>query len=59
VHELKTRQAGISTFMQLHLALDPTMPLAEAHAVSDAVERALRLAYPGAEIIIHQDPLLK
>lgn len=59
VHELKTRQAGISTFMQLHLALDPGMTLAEAHAVSDAVERALQNAYPGAEIIIHQDPQLK
>jgi ferrous-iron efflux pump FieF len=59
VHELKTRQAGISTFMQLHLALDPGITLAEAHAVSDAVERALQNAYPGAEIIIHQDPLLK
>jgi ferrous-iron efflux pump FieF len=56
VHELKTRQAGISTFMQLHLALDPGMTLAEAHAVSDAVEKALLNAYPGAEIIIHQDP---
>lgn len=59
VHELKTRQAGISTFMQLHLALDPSMTLAQAHAVSDTVESALRNAYPGAEIIIHQDPLAK
>lgn len=57
VHDLKTRQAGLSTFMQLHLALDPGMTLAEAHTVSDAVESALRHAYPGAEIIIHQDPL--
>jgi ferrous-iron efflux pump FieF len=57
VHDLKTRQAGILTFVQLHLALDPSMTLAEAHAVSDAVERALLNAYPGAEIIIHQDPL--
>jgi ferrous-iron efflux pump FieF len=56
-HDLKTRKAGLSTFMQLHLALDPAMTLAEAHAVSDAVERALQNAYPGAEIIIHQDPL--
>ena len=56
-HDLKTRKAGLSTFMQLHLALDPGMTLAEAHGVSDAVERALQNAYPGAEIIIHQDPL--
>jgi ferrous-iron efflux pump FieF len=57
VHDLKTRRAGLSTFIQLHLALDPAMSLADAHAISDAVEQALLKAYPGAEIIIHQDPL--
>ncbi|HKQ44756.1 MAG TPA: cation diffusion facilitator family transporter [Rhizomicrobium sp.] len=56
VHDLKTRTAGLSTFIQLHLGLDPAMSLTEAHAVSDAVERALLAAYPGAEVIIHQDP---
>jgi ferrous-iron efflux pump FieF len=56
VHDLKTRTAGLSTFIQLHLGLDPKMSLADAHAVSDAVERALLEAYPGADIIIHQDP---
>ena len=56
VHDLKTRTAGLSTFIQLHLALDPAISLAAAHAVSDAVERALLNAYPGAEVIIHQDP---
>jgi ferrous-iron efflux pump FieF len=56
VHDLKTRAAGLSTFIQLHLSLDPGMPLAEAHRVSDAVEQAILEAYPGAEVIIHQDP---
>jgi ferrous-iron efflux pump FieF len=56
VHDLKTRMAGLSTFIQLHLALDPRMSLADAHAVSDAVEKALLEAYPGADVIIHQDP---
>ena len=56
VHDLKTRAAGLSTFIQLHLALDPEMRLAEAHKVSDAVEQAILNAYPGAEVIIHQDP---
>jgi ferrous-iron efflux pump FieF len=56
VHDLKTRMAGLSTFIQLHLGLDPKMSLAEAHAISDAVEAALMTAYPGAEVIIHQDP---
>jgi len=56
VHDLKTRAAGLSTFIQLHLGLDPKISLAEAHTISDAVERALLEAYPGADIIIHQDP---
>ncbi|HMH64407.1 MAG TPA: cation transporter dimerization domain-containing protein [Rhizomicrobium sp.] len=56
VHDLKTRTAGLSTFIQLHLALDPKMSLSEAHAISDAVEAALLNAYPGADVIIHQDP---
>jgi ferrous-iron efflux pump FieF len=56
VHDLKTRAAGLSTFIQLHLALRPDMTLAEAHSVSEAVERAIHDAYPGAEVIIHQDP---
>jgi ferrous-iron efflux pump FieF len=56
LHELKTRMAGLSTFIQVHIELDPEMRLAEAHAVSDAVEKAIRTAYPGAEVIIHQDP---
>jgi ferrous-iron efflux pump FieF len=55
-HDLKTRTAGLSTFIQLHLALDPEMTLASAHQISDAVELAIQNAYPGAEVIIHQDP---
>jgi len=56
VHDLKTRMAGRSIFIQLHLALDSAMPLRHAHAVSDAVERAIGHAFPGADVIIHQDP---
>jgi ferrous-iron efflux pump FieF len=56
LHELKTRMAGRSTFIQVHVEMDPQMRLADSHAVSDAVERAIMAAYPGAEVIIHQDP---
>ena len=56
-HDLRTRQAGPTYFIQMHLELDDTMPLLEAHNVADDVERALMDAYPGADVIIHQDPL--
>jgi ferrous-iron efflux pump FieF len=56
LHDLKTRMAGLYTFIQVHIELDPQMPLARAHAVSDAVERELCAAFDQAEVIIHQDP---
>jgi len=56
LHDLRTRSAGLSTFIQVHVEMDPRMTLADAHALSDAVERDLCAAFPGAEVIIHQDP---
>ena len=56
LHDLRTRAAGIHTFIQLHLELDPAMSLMRAHELSDSVERDLLQAYPRAEVIIHQDP---
>jgi ferrous-iron efflux pump FieF len=56
LHDLKTRAAGLHTFIQCHIELDPDMPLAEAHAVSDEVEHELCAAFDKAEVIIHQDP---
>ena len=56
MHDLRTRAAGIATFIQLHIELDPAMSLTHAHDVSDAVEAEIMAAYPTAEVIIHQDP---
>jgi len=56
VHDLKTRAAGPTAFIQLHLEMDGAMDLLRAHRISDEVEAQLRDAYPNAEIIIHQDP---
>lgn len=56
LHELRTRQAGGSIFIQVHLELDPLITLAKAHGISDRVERAIIAAFPNAEVIIHQDP---
>jgi len=55
VHELRTRSAGLTKFIQLHIVLDPTMPLGNAHVVGDRVETMLQEAFPQAEIILHVD----
>jgi ferrous-iron efflux pump FieF len=56
LHDLRSRASGLNTFIQLHLELDPAMPLLRAHEISDEVERELCAAFPHAEVIIHQDP---
>jgi ferrous-iron efflux pump FieF len=57
IHDLRTRQSGTATFIQLHLELDDELDLVSAHAISEEVERELLATYPGAEVIIHLDPL--
>jgi ferrous-iron efflux pump FieF len=56
LHELRTRVAGQNRFIQFHLELDGNITLHEAHRISDAVEADIMAAFPGAEVIIHQDP---
>jgi ferrous-iron efflux pump FieF len=56
VHDIKTRVAGPTAFIQLHLEMDGAMDLHRAHEIADMVEAKLRAAYPHADIIIHQDP---
>jgi ferrous-iron efflux pump FieF len=56
LHDLRTRAAGVHTFIQLHIELDPDIKLVKAHEISDEVEADLLAAFPHAEVIIHQDP---
>jgi ferrous-iron efflux pump FieF len=56
LHDLRTRAAGICKFIQLHIELDPAINLTRAHEVSDEVEHELLATFPGAQVIIHQDP---
>jgi ferrous-iron efflux pump FieF len=56
LHDLRTRKAGLHTFIQIHIELDPKMALIDAHEISDEVERELCQAFDQAEVIIHQDP---
>jgi ferrous-iron efflux pump FieF len=56
VHDLRTRAAGPTAFIQVHLEMDGAMPLLEAHRISDMVEGEIQRAFPNAEVIIHQDP---
>ena len=57
VHELRTRSSGVTDFIQFHVWLDPDMSVAMAHSIVDEIEADVAAAFPGAEILIHVDPL--
>ena len=57
VHDLRTRSSGVTDFIQFHVWLDPVMTVAAAHAIVDEIEADVAAAFPGAEIMIHVDPL--
>jgi len=56
-HDVKTRKSGLSTFIQANITLDGALSLDAAHDVTDALESDLAHAFPGAQAIIHQEPL--
>jgi ferrous-iron efflux pump FieF len=56
LHGMRTWQSGQRKVIQLHLELDPEIPLHEAHRISVVVEQRLLQRDPGADITIHEDP---
>lgn len=56
-HDVKTRTAGSRVFISMHVELDGRQTLNEAHAVADGLEHRLEAEIPGAEVIIHLDPV--
>jgi ferrous-iron efflux pump FieF len=57
MHDLRTRLSGRTEFIQLHLELPDHLPLVEAHAIADDVEKKIMEAIPTADVVIHQDPV--
>ncbi len=58
IHDLRTRASGRQIFIQCHIEMDGRLSLWEAHEVADRIEKQLEEAFPGAEVILHEDPYL-
>ncbi len=56
LHDLRTREAGGTRFIEMHVELDGQMRLSKVHDVTDALEAELQAAFPDVEIIIHPEP---
>jgi cation diffusion facilitator family transporter len=56
VHDLRTRHAGRSTFLEFHLVVPGAMTVAAAHTICDRIEEALKAEMAGLLITIHVEP---
>lgn len=58
LHALKTRRAGPTLVIELHLELPATLSFAEAHGITADIESRLRLAFDDCMVMIHPEPYL-
>ncbi len=56
LHDMRTRSAGGTRFIELHVEMDGILTLWQAHTICDRVEAALSAAFPDSEVILHQEP---
>lgn len=55
-HGLRTRRAGSMKIMDFHLEVCKDMTVAEAHNLTDSLEKKIEGDIPGADVIIHIEP---
>lgn len=55
-HGLRTRRAGSLKIMDFHLEVCKDMTVAEAHKLTDSLEKRIEKEIPGANVIIHIEP---
>ncbi len=56
-HDLRTRQAGSSRFVSLHVLVPGTWTVQQGHEFIDIVEEDIRRALPNVEVITHLESL--
>lgn len=56
VHQLRSRMVGPVMSIQMHVDLEPSLTLEQAHDIVVGAEQRLLEAFPHADILIHPDP---
>lgn len=56
-HQLRTRQSGRTQFIQLHVDMEESLSLRDAHDLAERIEMDIRARFPMADVIIHEDPV--
>lgn len=55
-HDIRTRHAGRTVFIEFHLVVPGEMTVADAHDICDRLEEEIEAEIEGSEVIIHIEP---
>ncbi len=56
-HQVSVHRTGEDLFVSFHCLMDPDLPIAAAHELTEQVERALRARVPGvSRVVVHVEP---
>ena len=55
-HRLRTRRIGATRQVDMHLAVDASLTVAQVHEISDEVEHEIEGSLPGTVVVIHVEP---
>jgi cation diffusion facilitator family transporter len=59
-HNVRSRGPGDDIHLDLHVLVDPQLPIADAHAIGHRVEQRLRTRWPGVtDVVVHVEPALE
>jgi cation diffusion facilitator family transporter len=56
-HHVRVRYSGPKMFVDVHVLLDGSETLAEAHAKTEMIEQAICEQIPGADVTVHPEPV--
>ena len=55
-HRLRTRRAGATRHVDMHLLVDSHLTVEQSHEITEALEHEIEAQLPGATVVIHLEP---
>jgi cation diffusion facilitator family transporter len=56
VHNVRMRYSGAQLFVDVHVLVDGSQSLRQAHELTDEVERSIQRVIPNADVTVHAEP---
>ena len=55
-HHLRTRKAGATRFVDLHVMMDKDLSIQESHKISEQVTAMIQKKFPRTQVMVHEEP---